>query len=127
MNYKLNCCIPTLEANDLNETIQFYTKKLGFRLINVYPDAEHPRWASVKRDNVEVIFTSPRNQHHPSHQHTSFSGSLYFYPTNLQAVWTELKDNVPIEHPIEVTEYGTREFAIRDCNGYIIHFGKAID
>jgi len=127
MNYHLTCCIPTLETNDLKETIQFYTKKLGFSLISVYPDAVHPTWASVKRDNVEVMFTTHREKENSSQRNIGLSGSLYFYPTNLQAVWTELKDKVPIEHPIEVTEYGTREFAIRDCNGYIIHFGKVID
>ena len=121
MNYKLTNCIPTLEAKDIQETISFYVKKLGFQLISVYPDREHPLWANVKRDNVEVIFKTQKKT-----STIGLSGSLYFYPTDVQEAWEALKDIVAVERPIKVNEHGVREFSIRDCNGYMLYFGKVV-
>ena len=121
MNYKLTNCIATLEAKDIQETIAFYIKKLGFQLISVYPDREHPLWANMKRDNVEVIFKTQK-----INSVIGLSGSLYFYPTDVQEAWEALKDVVTVERPIKVNEHGIREFSIRDCNGYLIYFGKLV-
>ena len=51
------------------------------------------------------------------------TGSLYIYPDNVDEVWELLKDKAIIEYPIENFDYGIREFAIRDCNGYLVQFG----
>lgn len=121
MNYKLTNCIPTLETKKLEESIAFYTKKLGFQLISVYPDREHALWANLKRDNVEVIFKKQKKE-----SLIGLSGSLYIYPSDVEEAWNELKDSVPVERPLKVNEYGVREFAIRDCNGYLLYFGKVV-
>lgn len=108
-----------LETLNLTQTIDFYTNKLGFQLIELYPDSHHPTWANIKRENVEIMFTtqtaSPKE---------AVKSSLYLYPTNVDAVWEEIKGIMEIELPIQTFDYGMREFAIRDCNGHLLHFGK---
>jgi uncharacterized glyoxalase superfamily protein PhnB len=54
------------------------------------------------------------------------SGSLYFRPDSVDAVWGQLKDKTKICYPIENFEYGMREFAIYDNNGYILQFGQPL-
>lgn len=55
-----------------------------------------------------------------------FTGSFYFRATDVDALGESLRDKVTIAYPIENFDYGMREFAIRDMNGYILQFGKEI-
>ncbi|MBI4853594.1 MAG: VOC family protein [Acidobacteria bacterium] len=116
---------PMLETNDLIKTIKFYTEKLGFSCNGLYPNQEDPCWAMLNKDKVEIMF-SLRN-YHSTIEKPIMTGSLYLYPDNVDEVWEELKDKVIVDYPIENFGYGMREFAIRDCNGYLIQFGQEID
>ena len=49
--------------------------------------------------------------------------SLYFRPDDVDEAWVALKDAVVVEYPIEDFDYGMREFAVRDCTGYLLQFG----
>lgn len=123
---RLTNLIPMLETNDLSETIRFYTEKLGFACQNVWPDAEHPCWVTLGNGAVELMFTL-RNEHRREFTATAaplLTGSLYFYPDDVDAVWAQLKDLVTVEYPLETFDYGMREFGIRDCNGYLLQFGQ---
>ncbi len=44
----------------------------------------------------------------------------------LTPMWQQLKDSAKICYPIENFEYGMREFAIYDNNGYLLQFGQEI-
>lgn len=55
-----------------------------------------------------------------------FTGSLYFSPDNVDALWESLHDKATIVYPIENFFYGMREFAILDNNGYMLQFGQEI-
>lgn len=121
---KLTNLIPMLETNDLNQTIDFYTQLLGFSCDGKWPE-EQPCWASLKKDCVSIMFSS-RNAH-STIKHPTMTGSLYLYPDDINQAWEQLKDKVTIEYPIENFEYGMREFAIRDCNGYMLQFGQSIE
>jgi uncharacterized glyoxalase superfamily protein PhnB len=119
---KLNFLVPMLEATDLKETIQFYTKTLGFECIDCLPDLANPTWVRFEKDEVTLMFTT-RNTESP-HPKPELTGTLYFHPDDIDAAWQELKDKVEIEYPLEDFDYGMREFAIRDCNGYLLQFGQ---
>jgi uncharacterized glyoxalase superfamily protein PhnB len=121
---KLKNLIPMLETEDLRQTIEFYTKLLGFVCDGSYPDGENPCWASLFKGQVRIMFTS-RNAHSTVEKPT-MTGSLYLYPDNVNQVWEEVKDKATVEYPIEDFDYGMREFAIRDCNGYLLQFGQEI-
>ena len=41
-------------------------------------------------------------------------------------MWNEVKENVKICYPLETFEWGMREFAIYDNNGYMLQFGQEI-
>ena len=114
-----------LEAADLRQTITFYTELLGFKCEDLFPDTENPYWASLYRDDVEIMFTS-RNAH-TTIEKPIMTGSLYFNPDNVDEIWELLKDKATVEYPIENFDYGMREFAIRECNGYLLQFGQEID
>ena len=121
---KLLTMRPMLETDNLKQTIDFYCGLLGFTCQNCFPDIENPVWASLENNGVELMF-SVRNAHSIVEKAT-MTGSLYFNPQNVDEVWNQLRDKVAIEYPIENFDYGMREFAIRDCNGYLLQFGQVI-
>ncbi len=65
------------------------------------------------------------NDHEPFDR-PAFTGSLYIKTSDVDTVWEQLKDKCRVCYPIEDFEYGMREFAIYDNNGYLLQFGKEI-
>lgn len=48
-------------------------------------------------------------------------GTIAFYRASL---WESLKEQAPVAFPLCETDYGMREFGIRDPNGFMLSFGK---
>lgn len=113
---------PILETEDVKSTIEFYVEILGFKQGEVIPNNENPTWTTLYKDNVYIMFA--RRNAHSTIPRPLMSGSLYLYTDNVDELWNELKDKAEIEYPIENFDYGMREFAIRDCNGYLLQFGQ---
>jgi uncharacterized glyoxalase superfamily protein PhnB len=116
---KLNRLIPMLWTNDLDATIAFYRDVLGFECGN-----RMEGWATLQKDDVELMLSLP-NAHEPFDK-IQFTGSFYFRPDNVDALWQQIKDKATVVYPIESFDYGMREFAIRDNNGYILQFGQEV-
>ncbi len=110
---------PMLRTWDIPATISFYTDVLGFTC-SVYD----PEWgfAHLHRDKIAVMISSPNA--HEGDTVPKFTGSLYMTCDDVDGLWMSLKDRVRVCYPIEDFEYGMREFAIYDNNGYVLQFGK---
>ncbi len=113
---KLETVVPMLTVTDLDATLVFYRDVLGFECLE-----RMEGWAVVHRDGVEVMFSLP-NQHVPFEK-PILTGSLYFKLDDVDALWQELKEKAKVVYPIETFDYGMREFAILDNNGYCLQFG----
>jgi uncharacterized glyoxalase superfamily protein PhnB len=110
---------PMLAVTNIDETLLFYRDLLGFECVS-----RTEAWASLRKDNVEIMFSLP-NEHEPFEK-CVFTGSIYFNTSDVDALWTAIKDRARVVYPIENFFYGMREFAIRDNNGYILQFGQEI-
>lgn len=110
---------PMLRTQDLTATIDFYVHLLGFQC-----RARSDDWATLARDGVELMVATP-NQHLPFAA-PAFSGSLYFHVADVAALWLSLKSRAEVCYPLEDFDYGMREFAIFDNNGYLLQFGTSI-
>lgn len=111
-----------LRTWDLRGSIAFYTDVLGFECESY---SEKWAWASLKHGGVVIMLAGP-NQHE-SDNAPAFTGSLYFRTDDVDSLWHRLKDRARVCYPIEDFEYGMREFAIHDNNGYVLQFGQALD
>ena len=112
---------PMLYTEQVGETIEFYTTRLGFTCAAV---SEDEGWAALRRDDIEIDVSRP-NAHIPFAA-PQFTGSLYILTEDVDSLWAELKDKVRVCYPLESFEYGMREFAIYDNNGYLLQFGQAV-
>lgn len=50
------------------------------------------------------------------------SGTVYFTVQDVDAYYETVKDKADVAWPLQDMSYGTREFALTDCNGYILAF-----
>jgi uncharacterized glyoxalase superfamily protein PhnB len=111
---------PMLWTNDFPGTLDFYTQRLGF----VTETLDENSWASLARDSVRVMISKP-NDHLPFAA-PNFTGTLYFFVSDVEELWASIKDSHQICYPMEDFAYGMREFAIYDNNGYILQFGTSL-
>lgn len=118
---KLTLLRPMIWSAQFNETIDFYTHTLGF-ICGERNDEWG--WAAMHRDDVEIMVAVPNE--HTSFESPKFTGSFYINTDNVDELWETLKDKTKIAYAIENFEYGMRDFAIYDNNGYMIQFGQDI-
>lgn len=113
--------IPMLYTREMKETVDFYVNVLGFTCNNYQPG---DGWASLQLDEVEIMLALP-NEHIPFEKPT-FTGSFYFRTNNVDELWQKLRTGTKVCYELENFEYGMREFAIYDNNGYLLQFGQEI-
>ena len=118
---KINELRPMLWTEDLGGTIDFYTNILGF---TCHKRNDGCGWASLGLDDVWIMLALP-NAHTP-YDKIGFTGSFYFTTDDVDAMWAKLKDKAKVCYGIEDFEYGMRELAIYDNNGYMLQFGQEI-
>lgn len=110
-----------LWTEDLDATIGFYVETLGFTCGERNDDWG---WATLSIDDVSIMIAKPNA--HAKYDKIGFTGSFYFTTDDVDALWAKLEDKAKVCYGIEDFEYGMREFAIYDNNGYLLQFGKEI-
>ncbi|MBE9585767.1 VOC family protein [Mucilaginibacter sp. JRF] len=118
---KLTSLRPILWTEKFDETISFYVDMLGFIVSERNDDWG---WASLYRDEVEIMLAKPNE--HVLYAKIGFTGSFYLNTDDVEAFWLAVKDKVNICYPIETFDWGMREFAIYDNNGYILQIGQQV-
>ena len=107
---------PVLPSQDVALAIDFYTKRLGFRL--AFKDSDQkPHYAGVVRDQVELHL----QWHDPSEWAAVERPMLRFVIANIEGLFEEYKrqDVFHAHTELRDTAWGTKEFAFfdKDKNG----------
>lgn len=121
---------PLLVVDDVMAAVRFYTERLGFAADLVYPEA-NPVFATVKCGNARFMFEaagaySAKGGVEPVggargegvELYVTVSGDIDGYFNKLKAA------GVSIARDIFTTDYGMRQFTIRDLSGYVLTFIK---
>ena len=115
-------------VNNVNETVQFYTEKLGFDLVMSNPESGDLIWAMVSNGHVFLMFqdNDSLKEEYPELQATG-QGCITFYVKikDMAQLYDQLKNDAMIVKPLAATPYGVEELAIRDNNGYILTIAEA--
>lgn len=113
----LKTAIPILASLNAEDTIKFYTEKLGFTI--------HSNWDGYllfSRDGVEIHLSPCDNPE------IAKNTGCYLNVTEIDKLYEEYKPH-NILHPdgdIEDKPWETRQFSIVHNNGNLIHFGQEI-
>ncbi|MEJ8841579.1 VOC family protein [Lacibacter sp. H375] len=117
----LNKLSPLLYTSQLKDTVDWYVHVLGFTCTDFVP--VHG-FARVQLHAVDIMLALP-NAHIPFEQ-PQFTGSFYINTNSVDYWWEKLKDTCKVCYPIENFDYGMREFAVYDINGYLLQFGQPV-
>lgn len=107
-----------LKSNDVTRTIEWY-RRMGFEIRGVFPESGEPTWCEVSRDGVILQFLGGDT---PWPGAPSFTGTLYFRPESVGALYEQIKDHTTPAWGPEVREWGTRELGVQDPDGYFLTF-----
>ena len=117
---------PTLAVRDMKETIQFYTKSLGFELGMCFPDADNPEYADLSKDGMVIMVIPAANLGIGNEEKLGTGVNLYLQiEGDIDEYYAELKQKgVMITGDIKDEAYGIRDFTIEDINGYQLTFNQ---
>ncbi len=119
---------PNLMVKDVNLTVDFYTNILGFKVIETFPKEGKLDFAIVQADNIMFMFQEENSLKSELPQLKKFTegGGLTFYiiVSDVQALFEKVDGKVTIAKDMHQTFYESTDFAIEDCNGYILVFSQ---
>ena len=127
-NAKITGSAPILLVSDVMRSVEHYSDKLGFELVNVY--GEKPvDFAIMRRDNFFIMFRvvdDPANIK-PNWKIKEKTSNVYFWTDDAVSLYKEFKENgATIDWDLYTAPYGVKEFGINDPDGYDIAFGEVI-
>jgi uncharacterized glyoxalase superfamily protein PhnB len=111
-------CTAILKTTDVVATIDWY-RGVGFDVRGVFPDEGEPTWCEVGRDGVVLQFLGGET---PWQGPPAFTGTIYFYPESVDAVFEQIKGHATPAWGPEDREWGSRELGLQDPNGYFLTF-----
>jgi uncharacterized glyoxalase superfamily protein PhnB len=119
-----NRVVPCLLVSNIRRALEFYIETLGFTQTGYYPIESEPTRTEVRRDGIAIVLYT--DAVHIQDAESKFTGGLYIFPESVDGLADELLGKVAFAWgPIE-TEYGMREFAVRDTEGYLLIFAERI-
>lgn len=119
---------PNLMVKDVDETVSFYKNILGFNVITTVPGEQGSVFAIVQSGKSMLMFQEEKSikEEYPQLAKFEQGGGLTFYihVEDIHSLYEQLKGKVTIAKDLHQTFYGSTDFAIEDCNGYILTFSQ---
>lgn len=115
---------PNLMVKDVNATIAWYADVFGAQTLVTVPETGAFDFAILKMGDVELMVEKAESLSEgiSALQGIGIGGSFTLYTDveDVDALYAKAKEkNVEIVKDMHETFYGTREFYMKDCNGYI--------
>ena len=118
-----------ITVDDMEKSTAFYREVLGFEMIMNVPEKPPYDWAMMKNGSVAVMFQTRASlsEELPEFKEKQLGGgglTFYIKVYGLDALCERIGQRADIVKQPYDTFYGMREFAIRDCNGYLLVFAE---
>jgi len=76
---------------------------------------------TVEKEGGSIVFTDAGLWQGPPH----CTGTIYFFLADVgRWYYAEIRESAIVRWPLGDTAYGTREFAVKDCNEYTCAFAQ---
>ncbi|MGH1541363.1 MAG: VOC family protein [Arenicella sp.] len=140
MSLNAETLVPNLMVDNITDTVDFYTNKLGFRLnMSVTEDKTgfHDQlqsdkdyiWAHVINGPVEIMLQRRDSFERdvPALQGADIgaAATIYIRVKQVSSLFQQYTDaGIDVVKPLQTTWYGMKEFYITDNNGYVLCFGE---
>ena len=130
---------PNMAVEDVAQSVKFYSDVLGFTLKMCVDENRNPGdtmekgkrylWANVMCGSVGMMFQQKQNFEADlgvQVEKTGASVSFYIEVEDAVALYGTVKEKAVIHKALESTFYGTKEFYIKDPDGYILGFSSRV-
>ncbi len=104
----------SLQCKSLAQTQAFYKDVLDFDVFE-----GEMQTATVRYADCSLIFFQ-----RPDDVDPQLTGTAYLFIPDVDSYYELVKNRVELEWPLQDMSYGTREFAVKDCNGYRLAFAQ---
>lgn len=113
MRPQIQNTIPVLASLDLQESVDFYSRRLGFNRLSQSDD-----YAIVGRDGAEIHFWACQDRQ------IAENTSCYIRTADTQALYQELTGRgLALREPV-IQPWGMKELYIIDPHGNLLKFGE---
>ncbi len=115
---------PQFFTTDIAATLAYYKDALGFDCVGTWADP--PVYAIVARDGHRIHF---RLADPPTHNPDKYADELldaYLFIDDADTLYAEyVARGVEFTRTLGDTEWHSREFVVKDCDGRLLAFGSA--
>ena len=112
---------PKLPMRDKAITRDFYVNKLKFKDIG---SADYDGYLMLQKDNIQIHFFEFKELE-PNGNY----GQVYIRTNDIEGLYQSMLDNNVIIHPngpLQVKQWGQKEFALLDPDSNLLTFGQSI-
>jgi uncharacterized glyoxalase superfamily protein PhnB len=110
---------PMIHVTDVRATVAWY-QSIGFAVLNTFDAEDGMTFALLSYGNSQIMLSAGGRP--PTEDRREVD--LYVRTDDVDRLYERLKDRVQIRLGLEETFYGTREFIVRDLNGFWLTFGQ---
>jgi catechol 2,3-dioxygenase-like lactoylglutathione lyase family enzyme len=116
----LRAATPMIHVSDLRATAAWY-ETIGFTLVETYGDGgDGLSFAILSAGSTRLMLNQGGRPSTAERREVD----LYVDTEHVDQLFASLRDRVPVVAELDDTDYGMREFIIRDPNGFWITFGQ---
>ncbi len=118
---------PYFPVADLERVVRQYESVFGFH--RDYIGGNPPEFAIMARDGLSVMLRLvPVADRITPNERQGGSWDVFFWVRDAQELHDELRSNGAdvVYGPTMREAYGMKEFAVRDCEGYVLGFGQTL-
>lgn len=110
---------PVIAVSDVARSTAYYSQKLGFTIVGAW--GEPPRFAIVQRGAMTLMLEGAALRPPPRHR----TWAAYIYVADADALFQDLRARgAEVTRAPEDTNYGCRDFDVRDPDGHLLCFGQ---
>ena len=110
------------------DTIAFYEREFEFKCLVTVPDVGTPIFAILKSGTVDIMIQQRQSLEDeiPFFGYKPMGGTftLYINVDDVETLYEKAQKNLTLVQEIHDTFYGSKEFAVLDCNGYVLAFAQ---
>jgi uncharacterized glyoxalase superfamily protein PhnB len=119
-------------VEDLAETVAWYERVLDAEVVATLPEEGDAWWAQVEIGDASLMFQERDSLTGklPALEGESIGGSvaLYIDVNDAETLQDDLgAAGVDIMEELHETDFGWKQFAVTDCNGYVLWFGEKLE
>jgi len=122
----LQLAVPFFMVSSMDDSLQFYTGRLGFRILRQWTPRGKIEWCWLQRDGVSLMLQEPRDPEKKAEQEKGTGVSICFQCRDALALYHEFSN-----HGVSVNEpfvgNGMWVVCCKDPDGYRLDFESPTD